>query len=124
MIKAGELRIGNWVSNGEKNYTVDVNMLYDLVTTEDYPIEPIRITENMLAKIGFKNDLVYRWRYSIGTFVLARTIIDWSAPPKKTNMCWSLALDYGNELRTQTEYLHQLQNLYFAITGEELEINL
>jgi hypothetical protein len=29
---------------------------------------------------------------------------------------------YENEL--PCEYLHQLQNLYFALTGEELEINL
>jgi hypothetical protein len=26
-------------------------------------------------------------------------------------------------LRNQYEYLHQLQNLYFALTGEELKID-
>jgi hypothetical protein len=32
--------------------------------------------------------------------------------------------DYGNNLIKMIEYMHDLQNTYFAITGEEIELNI
>lgn len=71
-------------------------------------IKPIPLTEEWLIKFGFKqwkdckkwsfnNVLIYTNRTSLFYYGKART-------------------------RIYVEYVHQLQNLYFALIGEELEI--
>lgn len=128
-----QLRIGNYVkicftekqgwewvrvTNIHADGTIDT----DTNHKTRYYYEPIKLTDAILLSSGFKHDRIYRYRFELGTFVLARTMKDWSGPPTKANECFSLALDYGNQLSTQTEYLHQLQNLYYALTGEELDV--
>lgn len=115
MIKANELRLGNWVSNGEKNYTVDACSLYDTATLEYYPIEGILLTPEILEKCGFKGNANKAIKIKNG-FDLVVDVFDWFAVinPKNYSSCYTV----------DCKYLHQLQNLYFALTGTELEINL
>ena len=113
---ANELRIGNYVwDNYSGNMEVsqifaDTNYI-DLRKNNTKPsgrysldvIQPIPLTEEWLVKFGFK-PLSKDWqknRIIIHTrkrgFVLRKSVPD-------------------------IKYVHQLQNLYFALTGEELTI--
>lgn len=113
MIKANELRVGNWVTGafGEnapfqimKGFQID-----DCVDT----YFPILLTPEILERCGFefiKNEYLLK-AFSI---VFQQNIFKF----------YYDYLDKGdyNEIFVQIKYLHQLQNLYFVLTGEELEI--
>jgi len=136
MIEANELRIGNATSKG-----IIVNMLESgvhlgLGKCYGYSeLEPIKLTEEILLKCGcnFLN------RYSDNILIRENNCIH---VPKRTFLSFSY-VDGLFELWTKfsedddekeddvhvleipnIKNLHQFQNLYFALTGEELTINL
>lgn len=114
-IKASELRIGNWVSNGEKYFTMDSNTIYDLHNF-NVPFEGILLTPEILEKSGF--DYVSKYTCRIKGWAFLRSF-------GGTGLIFHYDHDSNPRNRQVTmKYLHQLQNLYFALTGGELEIKL
>ena len=83
---------------------------------------PIPINEKELIKLGFKkNDNKYVDNYIIKAG-------DWthSVGYDDEDMEWIYYNDYldsPNYRITYIKYIHELQNLYFALTGEELTYN-
>lgn len=78
-------------------------------------IEPIPITEEWLDKLGFRGkkvyDAIFEWR--IGDSLKEHCIqTDGEA------FVWTHYKD-GIDIK----FVHQLQNLYYALTGEELTIS-
>jgi len=108
-MKANELRIGNLIYNVDRREPVEVtaSILQDLTIWNSGVIyAPIPLTEEWLDKFGFvKNN----HRYSINNFVIANYGGVWG-------------VDISDDLGTNLKHVHQLQNLYFALTGEELTI--
>lgn len=106
MIQANELRIGNWFEFEGKYWRAVV------ITTNDAPEEnPILLTPEILEKAGFiKGDIDFD--YICEYFQLY-----------EDNNGWRVGFD-GNVINTSLKYLHQLQNLYHAVSGEELNISL
>ena len=102
-----ELRIGNWVASVMEGYHTDTRQVTidDLknMTIDDIGIGylPIPLTPEILEKVRF-----------------AGTIF-----PAQLSISDSGKYYWGN-INVELKYLHQLQNLYFALTGEELEIKL
>lgn len=131
MIQANELRIGNWVTELIKNRIVAID---GIESNQDFvwvnylngsgqykvginDIEPIPLTPEILEKCGFE--------------ITGQT--------EHPNNIWT---KYGEESKfeleqiihfflydnkcfgTQVNYLHQLQNIYFSLTGEELDVKL
>ena len=116
-MKANELRIGNWVM-GNKPFRVDgVNIALYEQTIKALDSErwlPIPLTEEWLIKFGFekiKNNGI--------DYELHDCVISFEAK-------WMFTSEsYQNEVRTLIpKHVHQLQNLYFALTNEELTIKL
>jgi hypothetical protein len=114
-----ELRIGNLV------LTTDVLIPYhriepeDLVSMKDgsfkklgIEIKPIPLTEDILLKCGFKE---FGEDFKLGDYTF-------NLPSKC--FCWGLQAGCNSITDSDIINLHQLQNLYFALTNEELEINL
>lgn len=116
MIAANELRIGNWVQIGN-----DHQIVYQIIFNrgsghsinhkdynEDF-FNPVPLTPEILKKCelqecqNFANDWTYI-KEDEGEHYLVCDFVKVSSRPIK--------------------YLHQLQNLYFSLTGRELEINL
>jgi len=119
---AEELRIGNYIKliddvsllgkESGKVLIVNTTILQNLRGRSASDYEPILLTSEILgmagfAKIGNKHD--YRlwdvrivlcaldvWRYDNGSVII--------------------------ENMPEIKYIHQLQNLYFALTGEELKL--
>lgn len=117
-MKVSELRIGNYVnrlgypeqiksitiSEGKRGY---VAVQSSGVITHNQ-IEPIPLTEEWLLKLGFEkleNKFYSKGRFSYhkkyGWKIFENWVNGWVGVQK-------------------VEYVHQLQNLYFAISGEEL----
>lgn len=106
-MKASELRIGNLVNYGNAVKQLDAELFLQLLKYTT-PFEPITLTEEWLLKFGFERK---PWGLIKGGLLFRDNI---------KNPCSELTLEVGNGFRVTVQYLHQLQNLYFALTGEEL----
>lgn len=119
MIKANELRIGNWVSlylnhSDVAEFQIDLADLNLIATDKKRNYNPIPLTEDWLLKFGFeqvKSDYedAETWDFNFGILYF-----DMANNAVKINGQYCLS--------NIPEYLHKLQNLYFALTGEELEM--
>jgi len=111
-MKSTDLRIGNYIYNNEGEITKVALLGADLVMVDDSKkvIEkncaPIPLTEDWLLRFGFESsgDDGYNTDWNNGNI----TIVE--------------GVDYFIEDKTgvNIEYVHQLQNLYYALTGAEL----
>jgi hypothetical protein len=135
-MKVNELRIGNYVFyNSERKEFGFVSGVQEFLTNDGKiainrrldifydtkDIEPIPLNEDWLLKMGFIKD-EFTLKFGIGLF--------WC----KNNCDDSYYIDFEKDLGgfyigangygylRNIEYVHELQNLYFALTGEELVI--
>jgi hypothetical protein len=125
MIQPEELRIGNWIQT-EGGRPVRVNSIFgdrfnlEFINHEPYSsplteMEPIPLTPELLEKIGFV--LVNGIYWTLNRISLEQIEND----PEYFDVTRS----YGTtSLDITVQYLHELQNLYFALIGSEIEINL
>jgi hypothetical protein len=139
MIKANDLRVGNKVyyNTGEsiEVHTIDS---VDIKLAEQYNLlfnanhSPIPLTEEWLIKMGFS---LYssEGRYLITPNNEIELLITLESDNENTYCYIDIYQhidkedDEGAEivfLTKENYYLHQLQNLYYALTNEELTINL
>ena len=120
MIKANELRLGNLVF---KEGVIHPIGFYDFENNgsnfiiDEY--KPIPLTEEILLKCTERN---YRYGYD-GLMFEFYVVKYFFLSICKTNNGKLFTLDIGEE-QIELKYIHQLQNLYFALTGEELKIEL
>lgn len=130
MINANELRIGNWITilrqyNQGGNYPYEIAHGHDIEEIEGNgeAVDPIPLTPEIFEKCGFvfnKNSLSYRVFSHKEEWIL-------SAQQTMDKSCFKIGLPIDNRsdrYMTSLKSLHELQNLYFALTGKELEINL
>ena len=133
-MKASELRIGNYLQ--WNNFTEarimngkDFSIVYDSLENSDGCIEPIPLTEEWLIKFGFEKVVYDTDETGYGT--------DYELDIKGVG-CISYSDDFScalfgskesskNELGflpswDNCKHVHSLQNLYFALIGEELKI--
>ena len=113
-MKATELRIGNWVSNGGSIPVAQIRDGEDIDDHIDYDCYfPIPLTEEWLVRFGANkaDKTIYGDNvYSIDELYMFDIKND------------SLSVNSNVWLDIPVIYVHQLQNLYFALSGEELEI--
>jgi hypothetical protein len=106
-MKASELRIGNYVLDSEDE---NIMMITCGGQIDKYELaQPIPLTEEWLLKFGFEKRNNY---YFIDT--------DYRVAYIKDHFAISVGDDeYGIVLR-KIEYVHELQNIYFALIEKEL----
>lgn len=117
-MKANELRIGNYINGVLVNgtYTVDIWALriiqegnfQNSYNTDLKVFEPIPLTEQWFLKFGFYKN--------IDTLLFEKSGFQIDLSVLKCHFYLPSFGDWYKEI----EYVHQLQNLYFALTGEEL----
>jgi len=121
-MKEQELRIGNWVRHLKEEETVTW-LSTDSINNIQGWYEPILLTKEWLIKLGF-------YKERTGDRL---TIEAWSPghPSQRFNIDFKngkilLISRYQGDSDHLTmdhiKFVHQLQNLYFALTGEELQI--
>ena len=121
-MKANELSLGNWIMlDNDDVWNKKYNKTFTKLTIDDFVeitsksnlFSPIPLTPEILEKAGFRqaitNDRI--WLLRIGDTNLMLHI---------DGHAWS----YSGPILIKIKYVHQLQNLYFALTGEELKIEL
>ena len=116
-MKPNDIRVGNLILLHNKPQTVTP---VDILCANSKAMQGIPLTEELLTKIGTitaVDSTTYagdKGEYS------TKLIVDL----EEFNVFEDLNA-FCNKLNWQPiKYLHQLQNLYFALTGEELVINL
>lgn len=117
MIQATELRIGNWVlgivGQPERVVKLQAGAVYQWNN-------PIELTEEILLKCGFGGFDGNKF-FEISIKETSNKMV-WLAFSKEKSFVTIRVNEMGFKVKMQ--YLHQLQNLYYALTGEELEVNL
>ena len=119
-----ELRLGNLIDRGDYHCKV-TGITEDGIMTEPINYEgerfvekiitPIPLTEEWLIKLNFKYKKTEKSNsYSLDFFRVS-FVIDGRYKGKMFISVANLNPDVNNFL-----YVHQLQNLYFALTGKEL----
>jgi hypothetical protein len=126
-MKANELRIGNYLSNNAMwqssimEFQVKSLLPHKITTSNGLTLKyvslaPIPLTKEWLLKFGFvisdsESNLNYTYAkidgFCINTY-----------QEEKVGYWW-LGF-YHNKKNNRIQYVHQLQNLYFALTNEEL----
>jgi hypothetical protein len=128
-MEANDLRIGNWIKSSYLNNSVNpetgftkldedfMEVLFAIRNFED--LEPIPLTPEILEKAGFvkvtdefQDNWVLNERCSVK--LLDEPVYLYSNDES----------DAGCYVLTELRYLHQLQNIYHALTGGELLIEL
>jgi hypothetical protein len=110
-MKATDLRIGNLILKNNEIYEISSLFFVDLHDgtireNNNYVVKPIPLTQEWLLKFGFEvyefNDKENQYGFKDRLIVIRD----------------GLFCDYGSSVIIK--HVHQLQNLYFALTGTEL----
>jgi hypothetical protein len=149
-MKASELRIGNYIADrGNKEWQIDhwesIDKLsaksnatmYMGILMETHPmteyvdyIKPIPLTKEWLLKFGFKQ---YNPKDEANSTDLNSRIFYTVIEDKQFEIAYDFGIvkklllrfregDLSVIYKMDMKYVHSLQNLYFALTGEELKI--
>jgi hypothetical protein len=111
MLKPQDLRIGNLVYDNLGGILKIKGIQEESVL---FHINPIPLTEEWLLKMGFykDEDLSFRWYFDYKDYSVLTYDLDDNCV--KIGDSWDFA---------KATYVHQLQNLTYALTNEELTIN-
>lgn len=128
-MKAAELRIGNKVNrhfeNGEpEEIDCSVRDIFDCQRAENekefkFSFSPIPLTEEWLLKFGFTKKGSHYFEFPATSHLL-------EIQEMKSNLGITFHLITKRRVEPRSaignalKFVHQLQNLYFALTGEEL----
>ncbi len=123
-MKANELRIGNYVQNEGRVIMVTHLANEDYWSGDDGDVEPIPLTPEWLERFGFEckeSSSCKLWHIGIND-VTHDYLFDltWLIKPELINVP---DFPFYKNGRHTIYSVHQLQNLYFALTGEELKID-
>lgn len=131
MIKPAEFRPGSLIQSGKGIYRVYAVSARQVLAIQDYKepidseqkvypadnaiINPIPITEEWLVKLGFVNRENGWMRLVIceDFFYISWELLH--------GVC--LSINFNSTSLVHIKYIHQLQNLIYALTGEELTEN-
>ena len=110
-----ELRIGNWVEKSLLDKSISMGYqikAFDFKEWENYIYKPIPLTEEWLKKFGFEkekcdNKIWYELKPK-------------NAPLFCQGYSKKLCEVFVEHLDVRVKYVHQLQNIYFVLTGKEL----
>ena len=110
MIQANELRVGNYYDHNGEYRKVTPSTIEEVWNAERTWCKPIPITEDILLKCGFEK---FTTKDIYPTYV--NKLFNWN-----DGILFLVGYNFINHIK----YLHDLQNLYFALTKTELTINL
>lgn len=120
-----EFRIGNWVRRedgwNEKVEYIDergINPIINEYPEFLYQFYPIPIDESVLLRCGFENDSYANFSRKISEHAyIVIHFKDYALCEIRENPTIA-----DHDLNAPCKYLHQLQNLVWVLTGEELEV--
>ena len=145
-VRINELRVGNLLKDPILKIEVTAKLLLAFEENEGYInlYRPIPLTEEWLLKFGFEVKPISKWNgndadyrpenvsteqrdFVLDSFILRYEIFTFNNVSEITTYCginssWYPKVYFDSVPLYRLKYIHQLQNLYFALTGEELTI--
>lgn len=114
-----ELRIGNWITSFDYQVQLTVDILKAIKSgyMGGAPFSPIQLNEEWLKRFGFDLVTTSKANYYFYKDDTLRFAFD-----KKSLLHCSIGDDGHGVMYQIIKYVHQLQNLYFALTNTELAI--
>jgi hypothetical protein len=110
-MKANELRIGNYLLLQGVTKPMQVFIIDTTEQSTQTKASPIPLTEDWLLKFGFKRKQIK----DLSSYTLPKLeLYQYSSNNNK------IFFEYADG-EVELKYVHQLQNLYFALTGMELK---
>ena len=112
-MKASELRIGNYYNQFGNTEQVCHVVIKNLTEAPNGQLwcKPIPLTEEWLLRMGFElNFGDYLLKTNRGIILIEEDLAEISFN------------EYQSGFNAPCKYIHQLQNLYYALTNQELEI--
>lgn len=133
MINENELRLGNYILQKINTRIISVKFthqhfeLLKVGNTKD--LFPVILKAEVLEKCGFSENKKYPLLPEAREFILVLPVIgnatnEIRAYIKNNKECFGRATINNLPVSNNFYHLHQLQNLYFALTAEELDVNL
>lgn len=119
-MKDNELRLGNWVKlrSGVISQVISqIDMGHEI---DSVGLQPIELTDEWLEKFGFHSkykSVHMQWRKGMFQLEQKSDVGEDHGSIPQENIWYFGYSGWVVDVTT----VHQLQNLYFAITGEELE---
>ena len=133
MVKSSEFRIGNYLMHktGVRILTVPCAFHHFEAMAKDggKDLFPVVLSPANLEKCGFIENKKYALLPESREFILVLPVmgsgeIEIRAYVKSNKECFGRAMMNNLPLSNNFHHLHQLQNVYFSLTGQELEIRL
>ncbi|HEU4633848.1 MAG TPA: hypothetical protein VFS22_07685 [Flavisolibacter sp.] len=133
MINANELRLGNYLMQKVFTRIITTPCTYQhfelLNKGESKDLFPLVLKAELLEKCGFIENKNYPLLPSAREFRLVLPVIGSNqneifAYIKNNKECFARATANGLPVSNNIYHLHQLQNLYFSLTGEEITIKI
>ena len=133
MINSNELRLGNYLMQKIQTRIVTAKCGYQhfelMARGEIKDLFPVVLKPELLEKCGFIENKNYALLPDAREFKLVLPVIgndqnEIQAFVKNNKECFGRATINNLPISNNFYHLHQLQNLYFALTGEELSISL
>lgn len=124
-MEAKDLKIGNWIEYKQSKKGVYTTMTLSSFTVNvELHFKPIPLTEEWVLKFGFKqgglNKLLFNKKYGTGMKFTVFSSEDFEEFRIKEIPFYFIF----NNIPHGIWYVHELQNLFFALTtGEELILN-
>ena len=129
-----ELRVGNLLNyhmvdtmddreEWDEPNAIDIQDMVSIDQYDEHGFSPIPLNEEWLVKMGFK--FMAKWScghfYRIYRLKSVRIYVLLAIPSTPERIAGTVVYrtDYSGVV---IQYVHQLQNLYFALTGQELTI--
>ncbi len=124
-MEAKELRAGNIVIWNFKEIALVAYNVYQIEIASNFDkarVKPIKLTEEWLLKLGFEHVvLLLEDCYRLELPNDEKHTYPFFFYSKSMGNLELLEAEHEHTITT-VKYVHQLQNLYFALTGEELTI--
>ena len=128
MLQTNDLRIGNYfIGYDDKPFQWGLNDFHSLFTgieVDEIIRKPIELNSEILIKCGFKK-YSHEPGYSIGSDDKSERCDEYTIG-KLSIMDWGngfvMSNSFSFDLRVELKYLHQLQNLYYVLTGNEINV--
>jgi len=113
-MKAQELRLGNTLQYGDSEIIVDANIIRDFGLYISTGLKSIPLTEEWLVRFGFDSEGFKQYDF-----------LNWGLFVKK-GMGNGYTASHGFFVQrfelTEVKYVHELQNLFYALSHEELTL--
>ncbi len=133
MVKAAEFRMGNYLMHktGVRILTVRCGFDHFVLMAKDggKDLFPVLLSPKVLESCGFAENKKYALLPESREFVLVLPVmgsadIAIKAYVKSNKECFARVMATNVPLTNNVFHLHSVQNLYFALVGEELVVNI